>query len=58
MTYRGLKASAFTRLDNVNDGQTILNQNGGQGLKYWWGSQAQYQAIATKANDTIYDVYE
>ena len=58
VTYRGLKASAFTRLDNVNDGQTILNQNGGQGLKYWCGSQAQYQAIATKANDTIYDVYE
>ena len=61
VTYRGLKASAFTRLDNVNDGpagQTILNQNGGQGLKYWCGSQAQYQAIATKASDTIYDVYE
>ena len=61
VTYRGLKASAFTRLDNVNDGpagQTILNQNGGQGLKYWCGSQAQYQAIATKSNDTIYDVYE
>ena len=82
VNYRGLKTSAFTRLDNVNDGergpqgvqgergpqgnagpagapgQNIINQNGGQALKYWVGTKAQYEAIRTKDPNTIYDVYE
>ena len=94
VNYRGLKASAFTRLDNINDGergatgergpqgvqgergqqglqgiqgprgadgapgQNIINQNGGQALKYWVGTKAQYEAIRTKDPNTIYDVYE
>lgn len=82
VNYRGLKASAFTHLDNINDGergaagergpqgiqgprgadgapgQNIINQNGGQALKYWIGTKAQYEAIRTKDPNTIYDVYE
>ncbi|BDT64729.1 hypothetical protein SP4011_11460 [Streptococcus parapneumoniae] len=94
VNYRGLKASAFTHLDNINDGergaagergpqgvqgergqqglqgiqgprgadgapgQNIINQNGGQALKYWVGTKAQYEAIRTKDPNTIYDVYE
>lgn len=88
VNYRGLKASAFTRLDNVNDGergpqgvqgergqqglqgiqgprgadgapgQNIINQNGGQPLKYWVGTQAQYDALQTKDANTIYDIFK
>nr|DAZ33787.1 MAG TPA: hyaluronidase [Caudoviricetes sp.] len=39
-------------------GQNIINQNDGQPLKYWFGSKAQYNAIANKDSNTIYDVYE
>ncbi len=39
-------------------GQNIINQNGGQALKYWVGTKAQYEAIRTKDPHTIYDVYE
>lgn len=39
-------------------GQNIINQNGNQPLKYWFGSKAQYNAIANKDSNTIYDVYE
>lgn len=38
-------------------GQNIINQNGGQPLKYWAGTKAQYDAIATKDDNTIYDIY-
>lgn len=39
-------------------GQNIINQNGGQPLKYWFGSKSQYDALSTKDRTTIYDVYE
>ena len=39
-------------------GQNIINQNGGQPLKYWFGSKSQYDALSTKDSATIYDVYE
>ena len=39
-------------------GQNIINQNGGQSLKYWFGSKSQYDALSTKDSTTIYDVYE
>lgn len=39
-------------------GQNIINQNGGQPLKYWFGSKTQYDALSTKDSTTIYDVYE
>lgn len=73
VSYRGLKASAFYRLDNVNDGangqpgtngrdgqpgQNIINQNGGQPMKYWCGTKAEYNAISNKDDNTIYDIKE
>lgn len=39
-------------------GQNIINQNGGQPLKYWAGTKSQYDAIANKDADTIYDIYK
>lgn len=42
---------------NGEPGQNIINQNGGQPLKYWAGTKAQYDAIATKDASTIYDIY-
>ena len=38
-------------------GQNIINQNGGQPLKYWAGTKAQYNAIPNKDASTIYDIY-
>ena len=38
-------------------GQNIINQNGGQPLKYWAGTKTQYDAIANKDANTIYDIY-
>ena len=35
---------------------TITNQRTGSQLKYWVGTQAQYDAIGTKDADTIYDI--
>lgn len=35
----------------------LINQNGNQQMKYWYGSKAQYDAISTKDPNTIYDVY-
>lgn len=61
VNYRGLKSSAFTHLDNVNDGQAgqnIINQQGQQALRYWAGTQAQYDAITTKDPNTIYDIFK
>ena len=36
----------------------LINQNGNQQMKYWYGSKAQYDAVRTKDPNTIYDVYE
>lgn len=67
VNYRGLKASSFTRLDNINDGergatgapgQNIINQNGSQALNYWAGTQAQYDTLPTKDANTIYDIFK
>lgn len=38
-------------------GKNIINQNGGQPLKYWAGTKTQYDAIANKDANTIYDIY-
>ena len=45
-------------IDNVNVATKIINQNGNQQMKYWYGSKAQFEAIRTKDPDTIYDYYE
>ena len=36
----------------------LINQNGNQHMKYWYGSKYQYEALSTKDPNTIYDVYE
>ena len=36
----------------------LINQNGNQQMKYWFGSKAQYNTLSTKDPNTIYDVYE
>lgn len=38
-------------------GQNIINQNSGQPMKYWSGTRSQYDAIANKDANTIYDIY-
>ena len=67
VSYRGLKASSFARLDNINDGatgangqpgQNIVNQKNNQPLKYWCGSETEYNAIANKDANTIYDIFK
>lgn len=39
-------------------GQNIINQNGGQPMKYWYGSKVQYDALPTKDPNTIYDIFK
>ena len=39
-------------------GKNILNQNNGQELKYWVGTETQYNAISYKDPNTIYDIFK
>ena len=43
---------------NLDDlkGNTIANQQNGQALQYWVGTEQQYNLIPTKDNNTIYDI--
>ena len=43
---------------NGSPGQNIINQRTGQPMKYWLGSQAEFNAVSNKNADTIYDYYE
>lgn len=54
---QGIQGPAGPKGANGEPGQNIINQNGGQPLKYWAGTKAQYDAIATKDASTIYDIY-
>lgn len=45
-------------INQVDVATKIINQNGNQQMKYWYGSQAQYNAVRTKDASTIYDIYE
>ena len=54
---RGPAGPAGPRGADGAPGQNILNQNGGQALKYWAGTRSQYDAIANKDANTIYDIY-
>lgn len=47
-----------TALENRPVNQSIINQNGSQPLKYWAGTEAQYNAIANKDANTIYDIFK
>lgn len=46
---------------NINSVETatkIINQNGNQQMKYWFGSKADFNRISSKDANTIYDVYD
>ena len=45
-------------LPSENVAHKLINQNGNQQMKYWYGSKSQYDAIRTKDPNTIYDVYD
>ena len=45
-------------LPSENVAHKLINQNGNQQMKYWYGSKTQYDAIRTKDPNTIYDVYD
>lgn len=47
-----------TALENRPVNQSVINQNGSQPLKYWAGTEAQYNAIANKDANTIYDIFK
>lgn len=54
---RGATGSAGPRGADGAPGQNIINQNGGQPMKYWAGTRSQYDAISNKDANTIYDIY-
>lgn len=54
---RGERGEQGLKGETGSPGQNIINQNGGQPLKYWAGTKAQYDAIANKDENTIYDIY-
>lgn len=47
-----------TALESRPVNQSIINQNSSQPLKYWAGTEAQYNAIANKDANTIYDIFK
>lgn len=47
-----------TALESRPVNPSIINQNGSQPLKYWAGTEAQYNAIANKDANTIYDLFK
>lgn len=54
---RGPQGNAGPRGADGAPGQNIINQNGGQPMKYWAGTRYQYDAIPNKDSNTIYDIY-
>ena len=52
-----LRGPAGPRGADGAPGQNIVNQNGGQPMKYWAGTRSQYDAIPNKDSNTIYDIY-
>lgn len=52
-----LRGPAGARGADGAPGQNIVNQNGGQPMKYWSGTRSQYDAIPNKDSNTIYDIY-
>lgn len=54
---RGVTGATGARGADGAPGQNIINQNGGQPMKYWAGTRSQYDAILNKDSNTIYDIY-
>lgn len=36
----------------------LINQNGNQAMKYWYGSKSDYDRLSYKDSNTIYDCYD
>lgn len=47
-----------TALESRPVNSSVINQNGSQPLKYWAGTEVQYNAIANKDANTIYDIFK
>ena len=50
--------TSWLNINSVDVTNKIINQNGNQQMKYWYGSKTQYNAVRTKDPNTIYDVFE
>lgn len=48
----------ISALENRPTGETIVNQQNGISMRYWAGTQAQYDALSTKDPNTIYDIFK
>ena len=46
----------ISALENRPTGETIVNQQNRISMRYWAGTQAQYDAIRIKDSNTIYDI--
>ncbi len=55
---RGPRGEDGARGADGAPGQNIVNQNGSQALKYWAGTESQYNAISYKDPNTIYDIFK
>ena len=48
----------ISALENRPIGETIVNQQNRISMRYWAGTQAQYDAIRIKDSNTIYDIFK
>lgn len=55
---QGLQGRQGERGPAGSAGENIINQQNSQPLKYWCGTEAQYNAISNKDPNTIYDVFK
>ena len=42
----------------IDTATKLINQNGNQAMKYWFGSKSDFNRISNKDANTIYDVYD
>ena len=55
---QGLQGATGRAGADGKPGQNIINQQNNQPMKYWAGTEAQYNAIPTKDANTIYDIFK
>ena len=48
----------ISALENRPTGETIVNQQNRISMRYWAGTQSQYDAIRIKDSNTIYDIFK
>ena len=52
----GIDSAGPIKIGGKDIGMGLTNQRNNESLKYWVGTKAQYDAIATKSSTTIYDI--